>query len=139
MKEVWTKKDASFHGRFVDFDPVWSEPKPVQKPHPPVLIGASTKFAVERVAEYGDGWMPGFGTCDFAQRLAQLDAACAKRGRKRESLDLTVFAAPPKAAELEKLADLGFERAVLPLPTQDEAKILARLDGYTSLVANRPC
>jgi probable F420-dependent oxidoreductase len=138
MKEVWTKKDAAFRGKFVSFDPVWSEPKPTQKPHPPILIGASTKFAVERVAEYADGWMPGHGTCDFAQRLKELDAACRKRGRDRKSLDLTVFAAPAVGRELEKLARLGFNRAVLPLPTQDESKILARLDGYASLVANRP-
>ena len=138
MKAVWTQKDAAFHGRFVDFDAVWSEPKPVQKPHPPVLIGASSKYAVERVAEYADGWMPGNGTCDFAERLAQLDAACARAGRSRNSLDLTVFAAPPKSIELEKLAELGFNRAVLPLPTQDESKILSRLDGLASIVANRP-
>jgi len=138
MKEVWTKEDAAFHGKFVNFDAVWSEPKPVQKPHVPVLLGATSQYAVERVAEYCDGWLPGAGTCDFAARLTQLDAACAKRGRDRKSLDLTVFAAPAKQVELEKYAVLGFGRAVLPLPSQDEAKILTRLDGYAALIANRP-
>ena len=70
MKEVWTKKDAAFHGKHVDFDAVWSEPKPVQKPHPPILIGASSRQAIERVAEYADGWMPIMGSCDMNERLA---------------------------------------------------------------------
>ncbi|HTO51912.1 MAG TPA: LLM class F420-dependent oxidoreductase [Myxococcota bacterium] len=138
MKEVWTKKDASFRGKHVSFDAVWSEPKPVQRPHPPILIGASTKHAIERVAEYADGWMPIMGSCDIAARLKELDAACAKRGRDARKLDISVFAAPTAPGELEKLAKLGVRRVILPLPTQDEARILAILDGYSPLVANRP-
>ncbi|MFI5315004.1 MAG: LLM class F420-dependent oxidoreductase [Myxococcota bacterium] len=138
MKEVWTKKDASFHGVHVNFDAVWSEPKPVQKPHPPILIGASSEQAIERVAEYADGWMPIMGSCDLAARKQQLEAACAKRRRDAKKLDISVFAAPTAPGELEKLAKLGVRRVILPLPTQDEAKILAILDGYAPLVANRP-
>ena len=138
MKEVWTKKDAAFHGRFVNFDAVWSEPKPVQRPHPPILIGASSRQAIERVAEYADGWMPIMGSCDMAERLAQLAQACAKRNRDVRKLDVSVFAAPTAPGELDKLAKLGVRRVILPLPTQDESKILAILDRYAPLVANRP-
>jgi probable F420-dependent oxidoreductase len=138
MKEVWTKKDASFHGKHVNFDAVWSEPKPVQKPHPPILIGASSEKAIERVAEYADGWLPIMGSCDMPARLKQLEAACAKRGRDAKKLDISVFAAPSAPGELEKLAKLGVKRVILPLPTQDEAKILGILDGYAPLIANRP-
>jgi len=138
MKEVWTKKDASFHGKHVNFDAVWSEPKPVQKPHPPILIGASSEQAIERVAEYADGWMPIMGSCDMKARLAQLATACAKRGRNPKKLDISVFAAPSAPGELEKLAKLGVKRVILPLPTQEEGKILAILDGYAPLIANRP-
>jgi probable F420-dependent oxidoreductase len=138
MKEVWTKKDAAFHGKHVNFDAVWSEPKPVQKPHPPILIGASSKQAIERVAEYADGWMPIMGSCDMNERLTQLEKACAKRGRDAKKLDISVFAAPTAPGELEKLAKLGVKRVILPLPTQDEARILAILDGYAPLIANRP-
>jgi len=138
MKEVWTKKDASFHGKHVDFEAVWSEPKPVQKPHPPILIGASSRQAIERVAEYADGWMPIMGSCDLSERLAQLEQACAKRGRDFRKLDVSVFAAPTAPGELDKLAKLGVRRVILPLPTQEESKILAILDRYAPLIANRP-
>ena len=138
MKEVWTKKDAAFRGKHVSFDAVWSEPKPVQKPHPPILIGASSKQAIERVAEYADGWMPIMGSCDMHERLAQLAKACAKRGRDPKKLDISVFAAPTAPGELDKLAKLGVKRVILPLPTQDESKILAILDRYAPLIANRP-
>jgi len=138
MKEVWTKKDAAFHGEHVDFEAVWSEPKPVQKPHPPILIGASSRQAIERVAEYADGWMPIMGSCDMPERLAQLEQACAKRGRDFRKLDVSVFAAPTAPGELDKLAKLGVRRVILPLPTQEESKILGILDRYAPLVANRP-
>ena len=138
MKEVWTKKDAAFRGKHVSFDAVWSEPKPVQKPHPPILIGASSVQAIERVAEYADGWMPIMGSCDMKERLAQLEKACAKRGRDHRKLDISVFAAPTAPGELDKLAKLGVKRVILPLPTEDESKILAILDRYAPLIANRP-
>jgi probable F420-dependent oxidoreductase len=138
MKECWTKKDASFHGKFVSFDPVWVEPKPVQKPHPPILIGASSKWAIERVAEYADGWLPILGSCDLDERLAQLRDACARRGRDFRAIDVSLFAAPANAGELEKLAKQGVRRVILPLPTVDEAQILALLDRYAPLVSGRP-
>jgi probable F420-dependent oxidoreductase len=73
MKEIWTRDRAEFHGRFVNFDPIYQWPKPVQKPHPPVLIGGSGPHVLERVIAYGDGWMP-FRTAgsDFLDRAAEL-------------------------------------------------------------------
>ena len=138
MKECWTKKDAEFHGVFTSFDPVWVEPKPVQKPHPPILIGASSKYAIERVAEYADGWMPISGSCNLDERLAQLREACAKRGRDFKKLDISLFAAPSAPGELEKLAKQGVGRVILPLPTVEESNILSILDSYAPLIANRP-
>lgn len=58
MKACWTEKDAQYKGAFVAFDPVWVEPKPARKRHPPILIGAASKWAIERVVEFADGWMP---------------------------------------------------------------------------------
>ena len=138
MKECWKNKDAAFHVKHVRFDAVCVEPKPVQKPHPPILIGASTKYAIERVAEYADGWLPILGSCDLDERLAQLRDACARRGRDFRSLDISLFAAPTDPSELEKLAKQGVGRVVLPLPTVSEAQILALLDKYAPLVTGRP-
>lgn len=138
MKQCWTEKDAEFHGEHFDFDPVWVEPKPVQTPHPPILIGASSKYAVERVAEYADGWMPIAGSCDLDERLAQLRDACDRRGRDFAKIDVSLFAAPAAPGQLEKLSKQGVKRVILPLPTRDESKVLSILDSYAPLIANRP-
>ena len=58
MKEIWTKREAEFHGEFVNFDKIWADPKPLQKPHPPIIIGGDGATTFDRVVEFGDGWMP---------------------------------------------------------------------------------
>jgi probable F420-dependent oxidoreductase len=136
MKECWTQKDAEFHGEYFDFDPIWVEPKSVQKPHPRILIGASSQWAVQRVVEYGDGWMPIMGTCDLEERLLQLDRLCQEKGRDRGSIDVTLFAAPANRAQIDHLEKIGVDRILFPLPSEDEAKILTRLDGYQPLLAS---
>ena len=73
MKELWTKDEAEFHGDFVDFDPVWSNPKPVQFGGPPIWMGASSKWSYDRIAEYCDGWLPIAGQDkDHLQKLRML-------------------------------------------------------------------
>jgi probable F420-dependent oxidoreductase len=129
MKACWTQKDAEYHGRFVDFDPVWVEPKPTRKPHPPILIGAASKWAIERVVEFGDGWLP-TPVPEFEERLAQLDALCAERGRDRREIDVTLFTAVDGPGQLAELAAKGVNRVVLGLPTVPEAEALKVLDGY---------
>lgn len=134
MKACWTEKDASFSGDFVNFDPVWVEPKPANKPHPPILIGAASRWAIERVVEYADGWMPVAEQPDFEERLAQLDALCIEKGRDRSSIDVSVFAAPGTRAEVERLKALGVNRVITILPPLPEADSLKVLDGYAELV-----
>jgi probable F420-dependent oxidoreductase len=134
MKACWTEKDASYQGEFVKFDPVWVEPKPARKPHPPILIGAASKWAIERVVEFADGWMPIAGAPGFEERLAQLDALCAKKGRARSSIDVSVFAAPTAKDQVAKLRDQGVNRVIAILPTLPESDSLKVLDGYADLV-----
>ena len=134
MKACWTEKDASYQGEFVKFDPVWVEPKPARKPHPPILIGAASKLAIERVVEFADGWMPIAGAPGFEERLAQLDALCAKKGRARSSIDVSVFAAPTAKDQVAKLRDQGVNRVIAILPTLPESDSLKVLDGYADLV-----
>jgi len=129
MKECWTQKDAAYHGQFVDFDPVWVEPKPARKPHPPILIGAASKWAIERVVEFGDGWLP-TPVPQFDERLAQLNALCAERGRDRREIDVTLFTAVNDPGQLAELAAKGVNRVVLGLPTVPDAEALKVLDGY---------
>ncbi|HEY6599098.1 MAG TPA: LLM class F420-dependent oxidoreductase, partial [Pseudomonadales bacterium] len=133
MKACWTTRDAEFHGRFVDFDPVWVEPKPVQRPHPPVFIGANSHWAIERVAEYAEGWLP-ILLPDFRERVAQLHDACRRRGRDPASIDISVFGAPADPDALAELAGLGVRRVIALLPTLGLDESLKVLDGYRPLV-----
>ncbi len=133
MKACWTEQDAEFHGEFVDFDPVWVEPKPVSQPHPPVLMGATSKWAMERIAEYADGWYPVHGA-EFDQRLGELRAACERRGRDFDALDITLLTVPDGPEQLEELAAKGVNRIVLQVPTAAAGACEATLDGYADIL-----
>jgi len=134
MKACWTEKDASYQGKFVKFDPVWVEPKPVRKPHPPILIGAASKWAIQRVVAFADGWMPIAGAPGFDDQLKQLNDECARKGRDPKSIDISVFAAPAGKDELGKLKAQGVNRVIAILPTLPEDQSLRVLDGYADLV-----
>jgi len=133
MKACWTEKDAAFHGEFVDFDPVWVEPKPAQKPHPPIYIGANSKWAVERIVDYADGWLP-VPTPDFPERLAQLNALCASTGRDRASIDVSLMTSVSDPDHLAGIASQGINRVILSLPTDGESASLQTLDDLSSVV-----
>ncbi len=133
MQACWTEKDAEFHGEFVDFDPVWVEPKPVSQPHPPVYIGATSTWAMERIAEYAQGWYP-VHVPEFDERLQQLARACEARGRDISEIDITLLTMPGSADDLQQLADKGVNRIVLSVPTADRDESLRVLDGYADVV-----
>lgn len=133
MQACWTEQDAEFHGEFVDFDPVWVEPKPVTKPHPPVYIGATSTWAMERIAEYAQGWYP-VHVPEFDERLAQLTEACKQRGRSIADIDITLLTMISSADQLAELKAKGVNRIVLSLPTADATESLQVLDGYANVV-----
>ena len=133
MKAMWTQKDAAFHGKWVDFDAVWVEPKPVRKPHPPVFIGASSHWAIKRVAEYGNGWYP-IVLPDFAERMQQLAAECVAVGRTISEIDVSVVTAPADKNALAQLAALGVNRVVVGLPTLNEADTMRWIDDNAKIV-----
>lgn len=133
MKQCWTQKNAEYHGRFVDFDPVWVEPKPARAGGPPVLIGATSGYAMKRIAEYADGWYP-ILMPDFDAKLEELKRHMADRGRPMSSLDITVLTQPADRKALEALRDKGVNRVVLSLPTTGRDEALKVLDGYAPVV-----
>ena len=92
MKEIWTKVEASFSGEHIQFEKSWSWPKPVQKPHPPIILGAAAgPKTFPHIIEFCDGWMPVGGLHDFEGGLKGLDSACKDAGRDLDSLELGVF------------------------------------------------
>ena len=96
MKELWTKDEAEYHGRFYDFPPVYSYPKPAQKPHPPILLGGNAKNVLRRVATYGDGWLPNRATASQIEESRKiLDTLASERDRDPASLTISVFGQAP--------------------------------------------
>jgi probable F420-dependent oxidoreductase len=135
MKAIWTEDEAEYHGRHVDFDPIWSWPKPVTKPHPPVLVGGMSDGALNRVVRYGDEWMPNVvGTPDIlAGRVADLQRRAADAGR--DPIPVTLFAAKPEPRALNRLRDAGVDRALILVRSADAESTEARLDELAGIVS----
>ena len=133
MRQIWTQDEAEFHGEFVDFDPIWSWPKPVQAGGPPVWMGANSKWVFDRVAEYCDGWMPigGSGSGGMDNMKAALEA----RGRSMDDLTTALFGAPMDVDKLKGRLEQGFTDLIFSLPQSSPEKVLARLDQIADLVA----
>jgi probable F420-dependent oxidoreductase len=135
MKALWTEDEAQYHGEMVDFDPVWSYPKPAQKPHPPILLGGETDYTLRRVVEYCDGWFPRPGRgFDIVEQLRRLHRMAEDKGRDPKTLSTSVFRAPPEKAALAEYATAGVDRAVLEIPDKSRDEILRVLDGYVPLL-----
>ena len=136
MKALWTEEEASFDGEFVKFEPSWSYPKPVQKPHPPILLGGETDYTLRRVVDFCDGWYPrpwkGF---DPADAMARLKAMADEKGRSMDTLSISVFRAKPDAQSLQEYADAGIFRAIMEIPDGTRDEILTQLDEYAKLIA----
>jgi probable F420-dependent oxidoreductase len=139
MKAIWTGETADFHGRFVNFDPIWSYPKPVQKPHPPVLLGGESEHTLRRVVEFCDGWFPrGRNAADAGPVLAGLDrlgVLARQAGRDPKTISTSVFGARPDAPVLDGYRAAGVTRAVFRLPPEGRDRILPLLDQYAKLIS----
>src|SRR5437667_3924058 len=119
MKAIWTNEAAEFHGEYVSFDPIWSYPKPAQKPHPPVLLGGESEHTLRRVVEFCDGWFPrGRNAADAGPILAGLDrlrVLVTETGRDPKAISTTVCGARPDASVLDRYRAAGVTRAVFLL------------------------
>ncbi len=135
MKAIWQHERAEYHGKLVGFDPIWSFPKPVQKPHPPVLLGGHGRKALERVVRYCDGWMPiSLRAGDLKKEIAELRETAKKAGRDPKSISISVFWAPADRAKIDEYEEMGVERAILALPPAPRDKVLPILDNHAKLV-----
>ncbi|MGB1880014.1 MAG: LLM class F420-dependent oxidoreductase [Gammaproteobacteria bacterium] len=136
MKACWTQDDSEYHGKYVDFDPIWSWPKPVQKPHPPIVMGAASSWGRERVTRYCDGWVPlPMQMKNIDSEMADLNARLAQHGRKAGDIEISFFWAPEDADELKHYRDLGVHRAILGCPADSRDATLALLDKHAALMA----
>ena len=129
MKELWTKDEAEYHGKFFDFPPVRCFPKPAQKPHPPVLLGGYAKNVFKRVVEWGDGWMPTRASPEQIKsgRMA-LDDLASEVGRDPKSIEIAVFGMPRDPDMIKRFEEAGASRGVIAAPTTVGEEALAGLE-----------
>jgi probable F420-dependent oxidoreductase len=129
LKAIWTQDEAEYHGKFVNFDPIWSWPKPVQKPHPPILVGGDGEGTLQRVIDYGDGWMPILrrDPLVLVKRIRELQAMAKAAGRG--PIPVSIFGAPARPEVIELMADAGVERCIIgqrPVPADEALTALKR-------------
>jgi probable F420-dependent oxidoreductase len=132
MKEIWGQDRATYHGDFVNFDAIWSWPKPVQRPHPPILVGGNGARTLQRVVRYGDEWMPLHrGDGAVAARIPELRELAAQAGRGE--IPVSLVRAPHVARELEALHKAGVGRFFFSLAAAPADTILPQLDQLQQL------
>src|SRR6266536_3827576 len=135
FKEIWTKDEPEFHGNYVHFDKSWSWPKPAQKPHPPILLGGESKYTLQRVVDFCDGWFPrGRAAEIILPALKDLRERAAKAGRDMKTISISVFGAKPDELTVESYAAAGITRAILRLPPEGRETVLPLLDQWSKLI-----
>jgi probable F420-dependent oxidoreductase len=129
MQAIWSSDEPSFHGRYVDFEPIHAWPKPVQKPRPPVLLGGDYAAAIQRVVEFGDEWMPhpDRGDRPLGQRIAEFWALTEAAGRGR--LPVTVFGSRADRRLVDEYQSAGAGRCIFRLPAASANEVLPALDA----------
>jgi probable F420-dependent oxidoreductase len=138
MKEIWTKSKAEYHGEFVKFDPMMTWPKPVQKPHPPVIVGGAFPQAARRAVRYGEGWIPLAGRVgkdgDLFSTVPRFRAMLKEAGRSEDSCPITLSGCNEDADLLKRYRDLGVLRACVSLPAAKADQVLPTLDRWAALI-----
>ncbi|MDR3538036.1 MAG: LLM class F420-dependent oxidoreductase [Acetobacteraceae bacterium] len=135
MKEIWTKPKAEYHGEFVNFDPIMTWPKPVQKPHPPIIVGGAFPQAARRAVRYGDGWIPLAGRGgDAFDTVPKFREMLKAEGRDPATFPITMFNASEDLDTLKRYQDLGIARVSCSVPADKAEVVLPILDRWAELI-----
>ena len=143
MKEIWTQEEAEYHGEFVNFDKMWAYPKPVQRPHPPILMGGDGPTTFDRVVEFCDGWMPISGrpiagAPSLQEKIAMLRRQAEDAGRDPASINITTFRGPagaqPESDAIQRLEAAGVDRVIFGLPSAERDTVLPIIDQCAKLI-----
>ncbi len=132
MQEIWTRDEAEFHGDFVSFDPVWSWPKPAQKPYPPILVGGVGPRVFDRVLAYGDAWLPNYGP-GILERVPELFRRAEEEGR---DIEVVMLSAPTDPGALEQCEKAGVARVMAWLPSAGYDRIRWAMDAFENALAD---
>jgi probable F420-dependent oxidoreductase len=137
MKAIWTEPKPEYSGEFVKFGPMMAWPKPVQKPHPPVIVGGAFPHGARRAVRYGDGWIPLAGRAaygDLSETMPKFRAMLREAGRDPDSCPVSVFGAAADGDLLKRYRDLGIARVATSLPAAKEDVVLPILDRWATLM-----
>jgi probable F420-dependent oxidoreductase len=129
MQAIWTEDEASYSGEFVNFERIWSWPKPAQRPHPPILVGGTGPTVLDRVLRFGDAWIPNYGVENFADRVAEL------RARAERPIEVQVLGMPARPETIAEMAELGVSRVLRWLPTGSLATVEPALARWEAAIA----
>jgi alkanesulfonate monooxygenase SsuD/methylene tetrahydromethanopterin reductase-like flavin-dependent oxidoreductase (luciferase family) len=136
MRLIWTKSKPEYAGRHVQFPPMMTWPKPVQKPHPPVIVGGAFPHGARRAIAYGDGWLPharrpAYG--DVLGKLPEFRAMASAAGRDPDAIPVTVFGVAEDPDLIARYRDAGTARVVFTLPPAKADEVLPILDRCAQL------
>ena len=137
MKAIWTQEVAEYHGEYVNFPPMKAWPKPVQKPHPPVILGGAFPYGARRAIRYGDGWVPHASRPEYgdvSDFLPQFRKMAEEAGRDPASLPLTMFRIVESLDRLRHYRDIGIARVVITIPSEPAPQVLPLLDRWAELI-----
>lgn len=136
MKAIWTQDEPEFHGDYVDFDPIWCWPKPVQQPHPPVLLGGETSYTLQRVVDHCEGWLPRSRQPELVLRgMNELQERASMAGRDMSTITVSVFGVQDDPKLVDSYREMGANRCILGLPSEGRDTILPLLDQYAKHLA----
>jgi probable F420-dependent oxidoreductase len=139
MKEIWTKEEPEFHGDHVNFDKMWAYPKPVQRPHPPILMGGDGPTTFDRVVDYCDGWMPigsrSSSGPSLAEKIVLLKRQAEDAGRDPDSLNITNFGLRPDQELISRLDEAGVDRVIFTLPSEERESVTPLIDECARLIS----
>ena len=129
MKEIWTKEEAEFHGKYIDFPPIICNPKPAQNPHPPVLLGGNAKNVLKRVAKWGDGWLPiRLSPEDIVKAQQELLKLCDTEDRDPSTIQITMHSLPPDKELIARFEEIGVDRVLVGVASATQEEIFKELE-----------
>jgi probable F420-dependent oxidoreductase len=137
MKAIWTQSKAEYHGEFVNFDPMMTWPKPVQKPHPPILVGGAFPYSARRAVRYADGWMPQVTAANptpLSELIPRFRQMCAEAGRDPNAMGIYIGGQAPDLDLARRYHDLGVDCMSTSLPSEKAETILPMLDKWVALM-----
>jgi alkanesulfonate monooxygenase SsuD/methylene tetrahydromethanopterin reductase-like flavin-dependent oxidoreductase (luciferase family) len=137
MQAIWTRDAAEYHGEFVDFGPMASNPKPVQKPYPPILVGGAFPYSARRAVRYGDGWMPqvtASSPTPLTELIPRFRQMAAEAGRDPARFDISIGGQSEDIDLIKRYQDLAVNRVSVSLPSEQADTILPVLDRWAAII-----